>query len=82
MTALIDLYKTDHQALVRWIVQTYGLTADKSAGNKHRLRRETIAQRIRLYRDDGKLDFERIISIVFEDDTVRMQRQKMIEVAT
>lgn len=82
MTALIELYKTDHQAFVTWVVKTYGLTADKSAGNPNRLRRETIAQRIRLYRDDSKLDFERIVDIVFETHDVQEQRKKMIQVAS
>jgi hypothetical protein len=82
VTALVDLYKTDHKALVAWVVKTYGLSADHAAFNVHRLRRETIGQRLRLYRDDGRLDFERIIELVFETEEVQRQRKKMIAVAT
>ncbi len=46
------------------------------------MRRESIAQRLRLYRDDGKAEFERVIDLIFETAAVKEQRKKLIEVAT
>lgn len=80
MTALKDLYRTDHLQLVRWVVNEYGL-ANSTFMNRHRLRREGVAQRLRLYRDDGRTEFERIVNLIFEKDDVRESRRKMIEVA-
>lgn len=88
MTALVDLYNRDHAALVAWVVREYGLvcnsTAFLSSGmsyNVHALRREAIAQRVRLYRDDWEVDFDRMIDLIFETDTVKSQRKKLYEVA-
>jgi hypothetical protein len=81
MTALIKLYKTDHAALITWVKKCFGLGENISALNAHRLRREAIGQRLRLYRDDGRVDFERIISTVFATADVITDRQKMIDVA-
>lgn len=81
MTALVKLYNLDPAALVAWICKTYGIGNAQSYANPHRLRRETIAQRVRLYRDDGRVDFERLIDLVFETDKVRWQRRKMIDIA-
>jgi hypothetical protein len=63
-----------------WIRKTYGL-GDQSANNPDRLRREAIAQRVRLYRDGGRIDMERMVSAVFETQEVIDQRKKLIDVA-
>ncbi len=85
MTALTELYKMPHAALLRMIAKEYGLAQGENSAqflNAHRDRRESIAQRLRLYRDDGELDFKRMITSVFETDVVREQRKKMVEVAS
>jgi len=87
MTALIDLYKGvagDHAALVRMLTKEFGLHSGEGSGqflNPHRMRREVIAQRLRLYRGDARVDFERMIELVFETESVQHQRKKLIAVA-
>ena len=82
MTALKELYgASTHLDLVRWIRTEYGIGA-KVENNPHRLRREEIARRVRLYRDDARADFEAIIRQVFEDARVQQQRIRLIDVAT
>jgi len=81
VTALVELYKTDHAALVAWAIKTYGIDAGASYLNSHRLRREAIAQRLRLYRDDGRMEIERLIDSVFTQPDTRLARRKMIDVA-
>jgi len=82
MTALKDLYgASTHLDLVRWVKTEYGI-GSKTDNNVHRLRREEIARRVRLYRDDARADFEAIIRQVFEDARVQQQRIKLIDVAT
>lgn len=83
MTALIKLYNTDHAALITWVKKTFGIGPNATAGvlNPHKLRREAIAQRLRLYRDDGRQDFERIIATVFATADVIEDRKKMLDVA-
>lgn len=80
MTALIDLYRTSHAALVTWVVQTYGLSLGCQWGNEHRLRREEIALRLRLYRDDARKDFEQAIDTIFDHPEVREQRRRLLAV--
>ncbi len=82
MTALIDLFGVTHNDIVRYVAKEYGLELSSSINNKHRERREEIAQRVRLYNDDGRADFEQLIMDVFEDKTVQDQRKKLIKVAT
>ena len=82
MTALTTLYRMDPASLCRMIAKEYGLANGCEFANKHRLRREVIAQRLRLYRDDGRYDFERMVDTIFETDTVKIQRRKMIAVAS
>jgi hypothetical protein len=79
---LLELYgaKT-HGDLVKWIATQYGLGSGNGHRNVHRIRREEIARRVRLYRDDAKSDFEQIIRQVFEDEIVQLQRMRLIDVA-
>lgn len=79
--SLIEVFNVDHLALVRWAATEYGLTAKSSIDNKHRQRREEIAQRVRLYNDDCEEDFEELIRSVFDDQKVQDQRIKLIKVA-
>lgn len=82
MKSILEAYGfSSHTALVAWIGKQYGL-CDNQYQNEHRVRRERIAQRLRLYRDDGKAEFERLITRIFTHSDVIQQRQAMIEVAT
>ncbi len=70
MAALVELYNTDHQALVAWIVQAYALARPEPL-NEHRLRREAIATRLQLYRDQVELPLKRVIERVYTTTTMR-----------
>jgi hypothetical protein len=79
---LIETYGfASHAAVVAWVAKVYGIR-DNQYQNEHRVRRERIAQRLRLYRDDGRKEFERIIDRIFTKTDVREQRKAMIEVAS
>ncbi len=85
MTSLAATFKLEPAALVAMLAKEYGLNAgDQSALvlNSHRKRRDIIAQRLRLYRDCGRKDFEAVIDTIFETLTVQEQRKKLIGVAT
>jgi len=72
MTALIDLFNTDHQALVDWVRKEYGLGANSvQDGNVHRVRREKIATRLALYRDQLDVPLGQVIDKIYE--TLKMQ---------
>lgn len=79
--SLIELFNVSHVDIVRWVSKEYGLDAASSVNNKHRERREEIAQRVRLYNDDAEDDVNALIDDVFEDTTVREQRKKLVPVA-
>jgi hypothetical protein len=79
---LLETYGfANHAAVVAWVAKVYGIR-DNQYQNEHRVRRERIAQRLRLYRDDGRKEFERIIDRIFTKSDVRDQRKAMIEVAS
>jgi hypothetical protein len=80
--SLIELFGVTHSDIVRYVSKEYGLNFQASINNRHKARREEIAQRVRLYNDDGLTDFEALIENVFEDKTVQDQRKKLIKVAT
>jgi hypothetical protein len=80
MTALVDQYGTDHHQLVAHVAKTYGL-GEFSPLNPHRLRRETIARRLRLYRDQASVDVERIIGDIYETPEYIKTLKKYVAVA-
>jgi hypothetical protein len=80
MAPLVELYATDHAALVRWVAKTYGL-GSVSPLNPHRLRRETIARRLRLYRDQATVDVDAIISAIYETEDYKATLRRYIPVA-
>lgn len=82
MTALIKLFGTDHAALVAFVVKEYGLAGDLSSNhnNPHRLRRESIARRLRLYRDNARLDVEREIDRIYDNAEYREKLKKHVPV--
>jgi hypothetical protein len=86
MTTISAAYGfSTHEQVAAYLSKAFGLDQSLGAGsvvNENRLRRERIAQRIRLYRDDGRLEFERLIDRIFTKTDVRDQRKVMIDVAT
>lgn len=83
MTALIDLYKTNHEGIVRWICKEYGINVDggATASNAHRKRREDAARRLRLYRDQASVDVEIVIDQLYETEEYRRTLKKYVLVA-
>jgi hypothetical protein len=83
VTALIDLYHVDHQSLVRWICDTYGIgvNVNLTFNNPHKVRRQNIAERLMLYRDKARIPVERIIDQVYDDDTNKKDLKRFIDAA-
>ena len=82
MTALVDLYNTDHLALIQWIVKEYGLgSTSVQFNNEHRMRRETIADRLRLYRDQIEVPLGRVIDQVYDTLEMRATMRRFIPVS-
>ncbi len=71
MTALKDLYRVDHAALVAFICQSYGIGDSVAFENPHRVRRETAKRRLDLYRDRPGVHIERAIEQIY--DTAEMK---------
>lgn len=83
MTALIELYGVDHQALVAWVCKTYGvgIASQGAINNPHKLRRENIAERLRLYRDKADIPIRRIIDTVYKQQESKDDLYRYLEVA-
>lgn len=83
MAPLIELYNTNHADLVAWACRTYGLNGDGSAQfqNPHRLRREEMATRLRMYRNQHIVDVERVIDMVYETEEYKIALKKLVPVA-
>ncbi len=82
MAPLIELYRTDHAALVAWIVKTYGLVGNTMQyENEHRVRREVMSRRLRLYRDQAFTDVKRVIGQVYDTEEYRQILYRYIPVA-
>jgi hypothetical protein len=83
MTALIELYNCDHQALVDWIVKQYGLgPTSQQHNNPHRIRRETIATRLRLYRDQIVVPLGQLIDRIYKTQAMRETMRDYIDVSS
>lgn len=68
MTALLELYGAmNHPQLIAWVAKEFGLTKGESdkADNKHKCRREEMAERVRLYRDDATRDISNLIEKIW-----------------
>jgi hypothetical protein len=81
MTALVGLYRVDHQSLVAWVCRTYGIGDSPSFDNPHRKRREAIATRLRLYRDQATLPVACAIDQIYETDEMKATLKRYIDVA-
>ena len=65
-----------------WAVRTFGLTVDTAQHqNPHRLRREEIAKRVRLYRDEGAVDLSRVIDDVYDTEEYRAILKRYVKIA-
>lgn len=85
MTALVDLYTVngDHFALVNWIVKEYGLGNSQSSFlNVHRVRREKIATRLRLYRDQLDVALGQVIDRIYTTQEMRDTLRQYIAIAS
>lgn len=80
---LADIWKLTPLGVVEKVRRTYGLGADlgNASSSVHRKRRNAIATRLRLYRDDAHVDFYQVINRVFKDRKVRGDRYDMVELA-
>lgn len=80
---LRDLYRLDHEALVSYVVKEYALAGGLSdqINNPHRLRREAIATRLRLYRDQATVDVERAIDGIYETDDYKLTLKRYVPLA-
>jgi hypothetical protein len=82
MTALIELYRTDHAGITSWACKTYGLgTGASQFGNPHRARRETVARRLDLYRDRPQVHIEQVIDSVYDTPENRIALKKFVVAA-
>ena len=82
MTALKDLFSTDHASLVLWVCKTYGLGSGSTQyGNTHRQRREVISRRLDLYRDRPQKHVANAIDQIYETPEMRTVLRKYIDVA-
>jgi hypothetical protein len=74
MTALIEIYGTDHLAVVHWICQEYGIGVSSTTSqfmNPHRMRRESIAKRVKLYRDDVHGPASEVVDKIYKTPKMR-----------
>lgn len=77
------MYGLDHVSSVRRVFTTYGYNnALTSQNNPNRMRKQNIAQRLRLYRNDADQDFANAIGLLFTDANVISQRIKLIPMAS
>lgn len=82
MAPLVEQFGLSHVTLVERLFRAYGLGAGiERRDNKHVLRREDVAQRRRLYRDEADTDYRHLINSIFEDSKVREDRIRLIPVA-
>lgn len=82
MAPLVEQFGLSHATLVERLFRAYGLGAGiERRDNKHVLRREDVAQRRRLYRDEADTDYRHLINSIFEDSKVREDRIRLIPVA-
>lgn len=82
MTALVELFNTDHQALVEWACKEHGLgTSANQTGNAHRVRRETIATRVRLYRDDVEIPLSQVIDKIYANVSLQLKLKEYIRIS-
>lgn len=83
MTALIELYNTDHHALVHWVAKEYGIgTAGLAVNNEHHLRRQSIAGRLKLYRDQIKVPLGQVIDTIYKTQKMRDTMREYIDVSS
>lgn len=81
MAPLIDLYKKNHGALVAWLFKTYGLGQGTEFQNPHRLRRQAIADRLDLYRDNAHRAVCSIIDRVYTTPEMRETLRPYVAIA-
>mgnify|MGYP000228603532 CR=1 FL=1 len=81
MAPLTELYRRDHGALVQWLFKVYGLGEGVALQNPHRIRRESIADRLDLYRDKPERALTKVINQIYTTDRMRMALLPYVQVA-
>jgi hypothetical protein len=83
MTALRELYNCTHAQLVTHVCRTFGVGVEPTIQfmHPHRMRRETIARRLRLYRDQATIDVEAIISQIYETEEYQRTLKRYVPIA-
>jgi hypothetical protein len=81
MAPLIELYKKDHASLVDWIFKAYGVGQGTEYQNPHRLRRQAIADRLDLYRDNACRAVCSIIDRVYATQEMRDTLRAYVPIA-
>jgi hypothetical protein len=81
VTALTTLYNTDAAQLVQWIAREHGIGGgDVAYGNASKVRRETMAARLRLYRDKARQDIEGVICEIYESAEYQKTLKKYVRI--
>lgn len=71
-----------HRDAIKRVFDRYGYSNETtSENNPNRRRKQNIAQRLRLYRNDADYDLAGVIDALFVDENVRQQRKKLIPLA-
>ena len=88
MTTLLELYGpgldgVGHIGLVKYLCKKFGIAGEATDAylNEHRLRRQAMGQRLRLYRDKAKQDVERLIDMIYETEEYRLMLKRYVPVA-
>lgn len=82
MSALVDLYGTTPARIVDWVSRDHGIgSASIEFMNSSRMRRETMARRLRLYRDRAAQDVVAIIHAVYESKEYQKTLERYVPVA-
>src|SRR4026209_2579636 len=78
MAPLVELYGTDHEALIHWITKTYGLGQGTAFQNPHRIRRQKVADRLDLYRDSAERLLCKAIDAVYDTEEMRQTMHQYV----
>jgi len=80
--SITAMWGLTHRDAIKRVFDRYGYTdALTDQNNPNRRRKQNIAQRLRLYRNDADYDLAGVIDALFVDENVRQQRKKLIPLA-
>lgn len=80
--SITAMWGLTHRDAIKRVFDRYGYSNETtSENNPNRRRKQNIAQRLRLYRNDADYDLAGVIDALFVDENVRQQRKKLIPLA-